>query len=63
MKITCSDVECKNYKNGSCMATALDHTADRICITGRNKVEPEYKQMIRNSRPIDFTKCYKSESN
>lgn len=63
MVITCSDVECKNYKNGKCMATALDHTADRICITGRNKVEPEYKQLIRNNEPIDFKKCEKDVSN
>jgi len=61
--VTCNDIECKNYKQGECVAQSLDHTADRICITGRRKVEAEYKDMIRDTKPIDYKECEKAVSN
>jgi len=61
--VTCGDTECKFYNPNGCQATAIDHTADRFCTAGRNKVEPEYKQMMRYNSPIDYKRCEKDVSN
>ena len=57
--VTCPDTECKYYHVDGCTADVVAHSTDRFCITGRRKQEPEYKQMMRYGKPIDYKKCEK----
>lgn len=52
----CSNAECKYFING-CTCNDVDLDADGVCITSRRKREPEYKQMMKYSKPINHTKC------
>lgn len=59
----CNDTECQFYKQGICVSADRYHSTDRFCVTGRRKQEPEYKQMMRYGKSIDYTKCEKDVGN
>ena len=58
-QVTCPDTECKYYSPNGCTADVVAHTVDRFCVTGRRKVEPPYKDMMRYGKPIDYMRCGK----
>ena len=45
--VTCSDFECEHYQAGQCIAPAVDHTADRFCVTGRRRSKDETTRLMK----------------
>lgn len=56
MTITCADTDCKYNTSGNCTATAIDHTSDRFCSTGRRKPKDEIQSAMRP----DVGMCHRS---
>ncbi|GBG57284.1 hypothetical protein SPFL3102_02650 [Sporomusaceae bacterium FL31] len=47
MTITCTDTDCKYNTSGNCTATAIDHTSDRFCVTGRRRPRDEIRDAMQ----------------
>jgi len=54
----CPEIGCKNHNgNDGCKLKKISLSTDLVCLSYQRKYEAEYKEMMRNSEPIDFIKC------
>jgi hypothetical protein len=59
----CPETECIHHNPNGCTADVIWHSTDRFCVSFKRKVDGEYKQLIKNTQPIDFKRCEKDVSN
>lgn len=61
---TCPNNNCKHHNgNDGCKLKKISLSTDLFCLSYQRRYEAEYKDMIRNSKPIDFKRCEKDVIN